>query len=110
MGKIICGPDNVKEFNNRLRQLSPEFHALAKDLHHAGLIQGLAGATIETDIDPDEHAGDYADKAIKVCQQCRHWVRDSVGDGTGIGDCAIGGHRNKLKWPMQNACRQWEKK
>jgi len=105
MGKIICGPDNVREFNARLRRISPEFHTLAKELHQAGLIQGLAGATIETDIESDEHAGDYADKSVKVCRQCRHWVRDSVGDGTGIGACEKGAMPGKLKWPGQTACK-----
>lgn len=43
---ITCGPENIAEFNARLRAELPEFHAFAKLLHEAGLIDGLRGARI----------------------------------------------------------------
>jgi hypothetical protein len=43
---MICGPENVTAFNARLREHAPEAFDLAKALHAAGLIPGLAGARI----------------------------------------------------------------
>lgn len=43
---ITCGPENVAEFNARLRTELPEFHAFAKALHERGMIDGLRGARI----------------------------------------------------------------
>lgn len=107
--KIVCGEDNAKAFNDALRASVPEFHALAKALYQAGLITGLAGSTLETDIDPQSQANE-AGEAEKQCQDCAHWSRDMVGDGTGAGLCAVGGWPNKLKWPAQGACRLLERK
>ena len=88
MEKIVCGPDNLKDFNARLRNLSPEFYGLAKELHQSGLLQGLGGATIQTGFDVVKSDGEEVQpKSSNTCKQCGHWERDSVGDGSGIGIC-----------------------
>lgn len=43
---VTCGPENVAEFNARLRAEMPELYALAKALHERGMIDGLGGARI----------------------------------------------------------------
>lgn len=43
---ITCSPDNIAEFNARLRAELPEFAAFAKAMLDAGLIDGLRGARI----------------------------------------------------------------
>lgn len=44
----------------------------------------------------------------RVCQECRHWERDTIGDGTGLGACLIDAPRRGLPWPNQDACNQFE--
>jgi len=43
---ITCTPGNVQAFNARLREELPELYDLARELHRAGLIDGLRGARI----------------------------------------------------------------
>jgi len=72
MKKIVCGPENVKAFNGQMKELVPEFHALAKQLHSAGLINGLRGATLE--LPPfTEQAAIEQPKASRYCKACGHW-------------------------------------
>lgn len=42
---------------------------------------------------------------VTACQDCRHWSADTIGDGTGIGDCAKGDTR--LHWPGQIGCKDF---
>lgn len=37
------------------------------------------------------------------CQACRYWTADTIGDGTGTGDCSKGDTR--LHWPGQIGCK-----
>lgn len=39
-----------------------------------------------------------------TCEQCKHWRRDPVGDGTGVGRCLLNVRPFLLKWPGQSAC------
>lgn len=43
---LTCGPENVTDFNARLRAELPEFYAIARECHRLGLIDGLRGARI----------------------------------------------------------------
>ena len=46
-GKItVCHPENVTQFNADLRETLPEAHALAREMHKRGMIDGLRGARI----------------------------------------------------------------
>lgn len=71
MMKIVCGKENINEFNRQFKAVAPEFHALAKELHASGLIDGLRGATLEF--------GDFSvtepteQPAASYCKACRHW-------------------------------------
>ncbi len=108
--KIVCGPENIREFNARLRTELPAFHALAKRLHQAGLISGLAGATIEC-LDDDDNAEQIAQQhptTQHTCGTCSHFHLDTVGDGSGIGTCNVGGWPHRLKYPGREACRKFE--
>lgn len=46
MKSMLCTPENTAEFNARLREEMPEFHAFARALHERGFIDGLRGARI----------------------------------------------------------------
>jgi hypothetical protein len=111
MKKIVCGGENVKEFNAALRQHLPEFHAQVKALYQAGLIPGLAGATLEfAPFDAGEIKTQAPTLVENFCRDCRHFQRDTIGFGDGLGQCAVGGHKNKLKWPGQDACHLFGEK
>lgn len=43
---LTCGPENVADFNARLRTDLPGLFDLAKALHQRGMIDGLRGARI----------------------------------------------------------------
>lgn len=113
--RLHCGPENIREFNLALRQRLPGCHALAKALFEAGMMPGLAGASLEsapfTDEKPRTSHSDQATAPTlsengpsPVCAACVDFLPDTVGDGTGIGGCRIGGWPNRLKWPGQDAC------
>jgi hypothetical protein len=44
---------------------------------------------------PEKHA----------CQECQHWQRDQIGDGSGLGKCKI--DQNSLPWPSQTSCTKF---
>jgi hypothetical protein len=110
MKKIICGKDNVESFRSELKAVAPDFYTLAKELYTAGLISGLRGASLE--------CGDFSEQpAITVlekeenaatCEFCGKWQRDTVGDGTGIGQCLLNEQPTRLKWPGMLACNKFE--
>lgn len=112
MKKIVCGKENINSFNREFKAVAPGFHDLAKQLHAAGLIDGLRGVTLEVgdfslqpviDLQPKPEA-----EAAKQCQDCGHWVRDSIGFGAGIGECLLNSRPTLLKWPEQAACDLFE--
>lgn len=110
--KIVCGPENVREFNALLRTHVPAFHDLAKSLHQAGLIDGLAGATLQM-LDDDDNAEQAAQQhptTPRTCGHCHHFKADTVGMGDGIGACNVGGWPHRLKYPGREACRKFEDK
>jgi len=72
MKKIVCGTENVKKFNQQMRELVPEFHALAKQLHAAGLINGLRGATLELPPFTEQQTTEQP-IAARYCKTCGHW-------------------------------------
>lgn len=110
VNRIVCGPENIREFNARLRAELPDFHAFAKILHQTGLIDGLSGATLEDApyAMAEPHAAHSGAESGKTCQACRQFQADNVGRGDGIGACRVDGWPNRLKWPALEACRQFE--
>lgn len=112
MNKIVCGKDNAAHFNAQLRDRLPAFHALAKELYQHGLINGLAGATLEQCEPTHNPTSDapHSAASAKICRDCGHWQADSCGDGTGIGHCALNAQPHQLKWPQQTACHHYEER
>ena len=43
---LVCGPENVREFNAALRQAAPECLELIRALRAEGLLDGLRGARL----------------------------------------------------------------
>lgn len=70
----MCGPDNVADFNRQMKALVPEFYDLAKQLHAAGLIDGLRGATLELPPFTEQPATEQL-QAPRYCKACGHWHR-----------------------------------
>ena len=110
--KLTCGPDNVDAFRTEMKAHCPDFYDLAGELYKRGLLTGLRGATIEIGItdqpeQPEQHTEPEIDRE---CQECAYWHRDTAGNGTGIGKCAIDSQTRLLKWPKQNACWKFEEK
>jgi len=108
---IICGPDNVKNFNQRLKSGFPEFFDLVKVLHKEGMIDGLRGATIES-IEAGQ-LGTTTEKAAplppetKHCRQCLSFIVDTIGDGYS-GRCRINVRPGHSKWAGTNACEEFK--
>lgn len=110
MKKIICGIENVDSFRGELKAAAPEFYDLAKKLYAAGMITGLRGATLEY--------GPFADLPAPIaleiekngatCEKCGQWRRDTVGDGTGIGQCLQNEMPTIVKWPGTQYCNKFE--
>lgn len=108
MQKKVSGKENVAEFRDELKAAAPEFYALAKDLYATGLIDGLRGATLEIGPFSEQLPIEVKGKDGKAlyCKNCGHWQRDTIGDGTGIGNCLLNVRPSQLKWPRQAACEQ----
>jgi len=70
--KIVCGKENVTDFNRQFKAVAPEFYNLAKELHTAGLISGLRGATLEF-APLTEQSAMEPPKAPRHCKTCGHW-------------------------------------
>lgn len=103
---ILCGPDNLKDFTARLKQDVPDFYPVIKELYDAGMMPGLRGARLI--IHPASLPVETTEAPHYTCRQCRHWSRDTHGDGTGIGQCQINSRPASLKWPGQIACNKIE--
>lgn len=110
MKKIICGKENVESFRAELKSALPDFYTLAKELYTAGLITGLRGVTLEIGDFLDQPATTALEKTenVATCEFCGKWQRDTVGDGTGIGQCLLNEQPTKLKWPGMLACNRFE--
>ncbi|MGZ4953559.1 MAG: hypothetical protein ACXV8Q_00485 [Methylobacter sp.] len=84
---------------------------MAKQLHSAGLINGLRGATLEVaPFDPQPVIKQPDPTVKKHCEECGQWVRDTIGFGAGIGECLLNSRPTVIKWPKQTACHLFEEK
>jgi hypothetical protein len=107
--KIVCGKENVADFNRQFKAVAPEFYNLAKQLHTDGLINGLRGATLEFGPFEEQPIIEQpAPTTPKHCEECGQWVRDTIGFGAGIGECLLNSRPALLKWPKQTACDRFE--
>jgi len=108
MKKIVCGKENLKAFTEEFKAATPVFYDAVKELYASGLIPGLRGATLEyLPLSEPMPASTTAFMPEYQCQQCQQWLRDAIGDGLGIGQCLINSRPDLLKWPKQNACKQF---
>jgi len=111
MKKIICGKENVEAFRAELKAAAPEFYSLARELYQSGLISGLRGATLEhgpLSEPPAIQQLPENQKNAATCEICGNWQRDTVGDGTGVGQCLENVRPDLLKWPNREACSIFE--
>ncbi len=108
--EIICGPENIKTFNQQLKTEFPEFYPLVKALYKKNMIGGLRGAKIITGIQTNTKAGPTLkpSKIGQKCGQCSHFRKDEIGDGSGIGQCSIKARTWKLNMPSSDACQQYK--
>jgi hypothetical protein len=100
--RLICGEDNLPYFRQRLREYLPGFLPVLKELFEADMIPGLRGA--ELVIHPAAKAVEKTDDQQAACRDCRHYVRDTIGFGEGIGQCLLKLRPSLLKWPGTQAC------
>lgn len=110
MEKIVCGKENLEAFTGLLKELVPEFYTLAKALYKNGMIQGLRGATLETGyrVEPIHTVEAVAQEGCVHCEDCRHWQRDDIGAGLGLGCCPKNAMPSLLKWPKTPSCPNFE--
>lgn len=109
MKKLICGKENVEAFRAEIKAATPDFYTLAKELYTAGMISGLRGATLEyLPLEENMVEEEKPESPQQHCEECRHWRRDKVGDGLGIGDCLRNVRPDLMKWPRREACTQFE--
>lgn len=105
--KWIVGPENAKFIQDKLKTELPEFHDLVKQCYADGLISGLRGLTLETDLESSSQPMALAQTSAQICSQCRYFERDRAGDGSGLGQCEKRVKRAVLLWPSQTACHQF---
>lgn len=106
--KRTIGPENVNEMRQELKTQYPGTYAWIKAFFDAGLISGLRGIEIEMGEPENELEAAPVDEIVNYCEQCQHWRRDVIGDGTGIGSCLGGDTRKILHWPQQEICSNFE--
>jgi hypothetical protein len=100
--RLICGEDNQAFFRQKLREVLPGFLPELKAMFEAGMIPGLRGA--ELVIHPASNPLAKAEDQESACGDCRHYVRDNIGFGDGIGQCLLNLRPSLLKWPGTQAC------
>lgn len=100
--KLICGEDNQAFFRQKLREVLPGFLPILKDLFDAGMIPGLRGTELVINPAPKPEAKPNDDEA--ACGDCRHYIRDTIGFGEGLGKCGLSLRPTLLKWPGTQAC------
>ncbi|MDO9105206.1 MAG: hypothetical protein Q7U57_09625 [Methylovulum sp.] len=80
---------------------------MAKELHRHGMIDGLRGLSIELTGRENPQEQDQHRQEQTECRQCRYFLKDLIGDGTGIGKCAKNAWKTVL-WPNTAACQDYE--
>jgi len=110
MKKIVCGKDNAETFRGELKAATPDFYTLARQLYTSGMISGLRGATLETGLIEEQEIIEPSTtrEVEKTCEDCGQWQRDTLGDGTGIGQCLLNIKPTQVKWPGIPACNKFE--
>lgn len=91
-----------------MKALAPEFHDFAKQLHAAGLIRGLAGATLDFSIIDVEAIEDQLPLPHEghFCEECVSWHR--MYPASKSGHCFVtSGYPRTTKFNA-NACKQFE--
>ncbi len=107
---IVCGKENVEAFRAEIKAAAPDFYNLAKELYSSGMISGLRGATFEHGPFSEQPAATILEnqKNAATCDKCGKWQRDTIGDGTGIGQCLLNEQPALVKWPGTLACIKFE--
>jgi hypothetical protein len=100
--KLICGEDNQAFFRQKLRETLPGFLPALKDLFEAGMIPGLRGAQLV--LHPASKPVATSEDQEAACGDCRHYVRDTIGFGQGVGQCGLTLRPALVKWPGTQAC------
>lgn len=73
---IECTAENAAEFNARLREYMPDFHALAAALHRRGMVNGLRNARIAALPDGLPRAPAAVQPALPAASETRHLDRE----------------------------------
>lgn len=107
--KKYCGKENINEFRGELKAAAPDFYNLAKGLYNSGMISGLRSATLEIGDFTDTTAIEIKEPRANtvVCEECEQWLRDKIGDGTGIGKCLLNVKPTQIKWPQTPSCNKF---
>lgn len=102
----------MEQFRAEIKATVPEFYTLVKDLYANGMIDGLR--SVELEIGAISSTSDHQEVEIlqnpAVCADCGLWVRDKIGDGTGIGVCQLNVMPSKPKWPLMSSCNEFKQK
>lgn len=111
--EIICGRENVESFKKELRASLPGVFPVIKGLYDAGMIEGLRGIKL-TKITGQKQNGEAGQEqppqAQQYCFQCVAFKADTVGDGSGIGQCLENVPTRRTKYPQTSACNQFNRK
>jgi hypothetical protein len=105
---IHCGKDNIEAFNGLLRENLPMFRPLLKAAIVHGLIAGIDGMKLEIfeNGNPEYEQIVKNETAVKKCKTCNKFLKDTIGNGNGIGSCKINRNKNRLIWPNSEGCDQ----
>ena len=108
---MICARENLESFKKQLKTALPGVFPLISALHKAGMIGGMRGIKLthignQTEIQEVEQT----EPPVKCCQDCQFFQKDSVGQGSGIGQCEKKVITRKLKYPKHDACEKFRGK
>lgn len=105
--RVVVTADNSRQVSAVIKHDEPELHDLLKQVHSAGMIDGLRSLRdLELGGFEVEPVVEVVVEEVKhYCRECAYWRRDEVGLGAGIGEC-LGGDRRPfiLHWPEQVSC------
>lgn len=87
-------------------RFEPGYASQVKELYAIGKKTPPAADFEEKKLFTTQTQKDFAENK-QTCRLCGHFTADKIGDGTGIGACALNIKPAEIKWPGTPACEKF---